>query len=62
MNQKTYVQVSGWIFVVIAIMHAMRIVLGWQVVVAGWDVPLLVSIAAAVVGGYLAYISFTLKK
>ena len=62
MKLKTYVQVSGYIFAVLAVMHALRVVLGWQAVINGWDVPVILSVVAAAVGGFLAYTALMGKK
>lgn len=62
LNQKTYLQVSGLIFTVIAVLHLLRVVLGWEASIAGWMVPGWLSLIAVVVAGYLAYSAYKLMS
>ena len=61
MNPKTYVRVSGAIFSVVALMHALRLVLKWDAVIGGWVVPPWFSAVALLVAGTLATTAFRLK-
>lgn len=62
MNQKTYLQVTGLLFTVAALVHLLRAVLGWEASIAGWMVPGWLSWIAVVVAGYLAYSAYNLMK
>ena len=62
MNQKSFNLITALIFLVIAILHLLRIVFGWSAVIGGWEVPQWVSWAAFLVAGYLAYEGFRLSK
>lgn len=62
LNQKTYLQVTGLIFTVIAVLHLLRVLMGWEANLAGWMVPGWLSIVAVVVAGYLAYSAYKLMK
>jgi hypothetical protein len=42
------------IFAIVAIMHALRLLLGWGVTIAGIDIPMWVSVAALVIAAGLA--------
>ena len=55
MNQKTFSLVAGIIFLAIAVLHLTRILMGWEAVIAGWQVPVWVSWAGVVGAGYLGY-------
>lgn len=55
MNQKTFSLVAGTIFLVIGFLHVARIVFGWEVQIAAWEVPMWLSWAAVVAGLYLGY-------
>lgn len=55
MKPETYWKVTGIIFLVIAVLHGLRVLLGWQAVIGGWLVPMWPSAIAVVVAGYLAY-------
>jgi hypothetical protein len=55
MSRNTYSLVAGVIFLVIAAAHALRLILKWEVIFAGWQLPLWVSAVAFVLTAYLAY-------
>ena len=62
MNQRFFNLIAGLIFLVIAVLHLLRIVFGWSAVIGGWVVPQWVSWLAFLVAGYLAYEGFRLGK
>ena len=62
MSQKTYLKAAGSIFLVIAVLHLLRLVLGWTAVFEGWSVPQWLSVVALIVAGYLAYEGFRLSR
>lgn len=62
MSQRAYLKTAGWIFLLIAVLHLLRLLLGWQAVFEGWLVPHWVSAVALVVAGYLAYEGFKLSR
>ena len=39
MKQKTFIRVAGLIFAVIALLHGLRLLLGWHAVIGTWQVP-----------------------
>jgi len=47
---------AGTIFLIVALAHALRLVFKWEVIVAGWLVPMWVSAVALVIAAYLAYV------
>ena len=42
------------IFAIVALMHVLRLLLGWDVTIAGTEIPMWVSVAALVIAGGLA--------
>ena len=54
MPQQLYFLVTGVIFALIALVHLLRIVLGWPASVGGWEVPMWLSWLGLVVTGFLA--------
>ena len=62
MSHKSYALATCVIFFVIAVLHLLRSILGWEAIVGGWVVPQWVSWAALVVGGYLGYEGFRLSR
>lgn len=55
MNQKTYNIVTGVIFLIIVILHLLRIILGWSATIGTIVIPIWLSWIALVVAGYLVY-------
>ncbi len=62
MRQKTFLLEAGVIFTVIAGLHLLRILLGWDAVIGGWHLPLWLSWLALAVSGFLGYTAFTLNR
>ncbi len=62
MNQNSYAIATGIIFFVIAFLHLLRLLYGWDATIAGWAVPKWVSGVALVIAGYLAYEGFRLRR
>jgi len=58
LNQKTYMTVTATLFLVVAIMHLLRIILGWQAEIGGLGIPFWVSWLGILVAGALAYFGF----
>ena len=55
MSRKAYFAATGIIFLVIAILHLLRIISGWSPSVEGWTVPMWLSWIALVVTGWLGF-------
>lgn len=55
MSNKAYLSLSGLIFLIIAVLHLLRAVYGWEAAIGGWMVPMWISWVALVVSGYLAW-------
>ena len=55
MNQRSFSLLAGIIFTIIALLHVLRIIYGWDPVVEGWTVPKWISWVALIVSGYLGY-------
>jgi hypothetical protein len=62
MSKNTFLLLAGVIFFVVAVVHAARLVLKWEVIVGGWQVPMWASGVAVVVAAYLAYQGFEARK
>jgi hypothetical protein len=58
MRWKTYFLLTGIIFALVALAHAVRIYMDWPVMIAGWSVPKSVSWIALIVAGGFALIAF----
>jgi hypothetical protein len=62
LNRSTYLTVTAALFLVMAIVHLLRIILGWHVEIGGLSIPFWVSWLAVVVAGALAYFGFMQKR
>jgi hypothetical protein len=62
MSQRTFSLIVGVVFLLIAVGHLVRVVLGATLVVEGVAVPMWPSILAVIVMGYLALEGFRLSK
>jgi hypothetical protein len=51
---KPFTVAAGVIFAIVAVMHLLRFVLGWDANIAGIEIPMWVSVAALVIAGGLA--------
>jgi hypothetical protein len=60
MSRKTYFLVTGIVFVLVALAHALRIYMDWPVLIADWSVPKSVSWIALVIAGGIALLAFRL--
>lgn len=61
MSNKKYTKISGIIFAIVGLAHLLRVVLGWDVIIGGWDVPLWFSFIAVLVLAFLAYTALKLS-
>ena len=55
MSQKTFSLVVGLVFLLIAVVHGLRLALRWEAVVNGWSVPMWMSALAPIIAVYLAF-------
>jgi hypothetical protein len=62
MNRRSYCVITGIIFVAIALLHLLRIIYGWKVVIGASAIPDWVSWLALVVAGYLGYEGIRLAR
>jgi drug/metabolite transporter (DMT)-like permease len=60
MDQKTFTLVAGAIFAAVALLHILRILMGWSAVIDDWTVPMWVSWIGFVVAGGLSYFALNL--
>ena len=61
MDRKTFTVTAGVVFSLIAVLHALRLLLGWEAMIGGWSVPMWLSWLALALAGYLAYTAFKVK-
>jgi hypothetical protein len=61
MDQRAYNTITAVVFLIVAVLHLLRIIFGWPASIGGLDIPLWVSWLALVVTGALAYFGFRLS-
>ncbi len=62
MSQRTFSLVASLVFLLVAVMHVLRLALGWHVTFGGWTVPMWVSWIALAITGFLAYEGLRLSR
>ena len=62
MGRKLYFMICGAVFAVVAAAQLTRLILGWEVEIAGWTAPHWVSIPGAIVPGALSAWGFALAS
>ena len=62
MKQKQFNGIAGVVFLIVALLHLLRVLFHWEAVVAGRTVSTWVSVVAVLVAGYLSFTAFKLKK
>jgi hypothetical protein len=62
MERKTYLTLAGAIFALVSLAHLLRAVMGWSVIIAGWNAPIWLSWVAFVAAGMLGYSGLNLAK
>ena len=55
MSEKTFVATAAVIFGIVALLHLLRLVMGWSVVIEDWTVPMWFSWIGLVVASALSY-------
>lgn len=55
MSQKTYNNFTGLIFLMVLIMHLLRVLKGWDVAIGDYSVPVWASWVGIVVAATLSY-------
>ena len=62
MNKRTYFLISGLVFAIVAIVHLLRIINQFQVVIGTWSAPMVASWIGFIAAGILSYCGFTLMN
>jgi len=62
MKHGAFLLVTSAIFALIALLHALRLVYGWNVTIGEWTVPVLVSAVGFLIAGYLAFQGLLLRR
>lgn len=60
MKERTYIQASCSLFVIVGLLHLIRFLNGWDVVIGPWNLPVWLSGVAVVLLGFLVYSAMNL--
>ena len=61
-SSRVLFSVVGMIMAAVALIHFLRLIFGWSVVIGGWDAPLWISWIGIIVAAYISYASFHLAS
>lgn len=59
MTLKTYAVTSSLIFLLVAVVHVLRLIWNWDVAVEGWHIPIWFNVIGILIAGYLSYEGFS---
>ncbi|OGI76139.1 hypothetical protein A3C67_01700 [Candidatus Nomurabacteria bacterium RIFCSPHIGHO2_02_FULL_42_19] len=62
MTKNNFVSVASFIFLIVGVMHALRLFNGWEVQLGGLLVPMWASWVAVLLAAYLTFQGFHLSK
>lgn len=62
MKTKQLLYMNSGIFGLMAVLHIVRLVLKWPANIAGWPMPMWLSVIAVLVAGYLSYGNYSETK
>ena len=62
MSQKTFCSVAAIVFLAVTVLHLLRVILGWDLVIGGWMAPKWASYVFLPVGAFLSYTGFSLAR
>ena len=60
MNPQTFTITAGVVFSLVALLHTLRLLKGWPVMIGPWRAPLWISWLGLALAAFLAYTAFTL--
>lgn len=62
MNNKIYLRIISFVFLVIAVLHVFRLVDGWEAVINNYTLPMWISWVAILLAGFLAFRGYKMSK
>ena len=62
MSKNNFISLAFFIFLIIGVMHALRLINGWEVQVESTVVSMWVSWVAVIFFGFLSWTGFRIKK
>ena len=62
LSAKTYFKITATIFFVVGLMHLLRLLNGWEVVLGGYVIPFWASIIGVCAAWFLSYSAYSLSS
>ncbi len=62
MESKTVLRLNAVLFGLVAVLHVLRIALGWDIYIGDWNAPMWASVLAVVIAGLIAYLNWKHAK
>ena len=62
MTEKLYLIISSVIFALIGLLHLLRIMFQWPIMVGTWTIPFTISLIAIMVAAVLIFWAFRLSR
>ena len=62
MKQNTFNTAAGTIFGLVAVVHAMRLLRGWPLLLGRWAAPMWASWVGLAVSGFLCWAAFSQRR
>lgn len=62
MSKSNYIKIASFIFLVFGVVHALRLLNGWEAQIGGATVPMWISWLAILLAAYLAWQGFKMAR
>ena len=62
MTKNHFIYIASVLFLIIGVVHIVRLLIGWQVQIAGFMVPMWIYWVEAFVFLYMSFLGFKIKK
>jgi hypothetical protein len=62
MSDKAFSATAATIFGIVALVHLLRLIMGWSIVIDAWAVPMWLSWVGLLVAGALSYFGMRLAR
>jgi hypothetical protein len=62
MTVQSYAAATSIIFLLVGVLHLVRVVLQWDVMIGTWHFPIWASVVAIIVAGFLSFAGYRLYR
>ncbi|HVZ12711.1 MAG TPA: hypothetical protein VG965_06810 [Patescibacteria group bacterium] len=60
LDTKSYIKVTKVIFAIVGLVHLLRLLMGFDLVIGGWVAPMWISLFGVIIPWYIAYNGYQL--